>query len=309
MRQSMHAHLRPAFTLVELLIVIAIVGILVALVVPSLSQAREQGYKVSCLSNMRQQGIALNAYAMSWKNSIPPNCSRIDGVDATYGPYQAIGSGNRYAMGATVQTTARIDNSLTNDMAWASGLGQLWAGEYIPYTLDGARLLWCPANKTDNFFGNNDPAGIPSGPGRYWSRTAGNTSLKNNPYSCISGTGGGAQTVNFTYGYRSLGGPNGYTKGKWDIALMAKYVATADVCQNIYNNTKGYSLTRPNYSHGRAQGRYLGFNRLWYDGHAKWFDDANVAWEALCAPYGGLAHDTGFGNLNTETFWRLYDAN
>jgi prepilin-type N-terminal cleavage/methylation domain-containing protein/prepilin-type processing-associated H-X9-DG protein len=50
------------FTLVELLIVIAIIGLLVSLSVPAIQAAREAGRRTQCVSNMRQLGIALNAY-------------------------------------------------------------------------------------------------------------------------------------------------------------------------------------------------------------------------------------------------------
>jgi len=46
--------LSTAFTLVELLVVISIIGLLAAFAVPALSKARQSGEKAKCLSNMRQ---------------------------------------------------------------------------------------------------------------------------------------------------------------------------------------------------------------------------------------------------------------
>lgn len=57
------ASLRSAFTLVELLVVIGIIALLVAILLPTLNKAREQGNWAACLSNMKQIGNALIFYA------------------------------------------------------------------------------------------------------------------------------------------------------------------------------------------------------------------------------------------------------
>lgn len=52
-----------AFTLVELLVVVAIIAILAALILPALSRARESSRGISCVNNIRQLGIASTVYA------------------------------------------------------------------------------------------------------------------------------------------------------------------------------------------------------------------------------------------------------
>jgi len=55
-------------TLFELIVVVAIVGVLVALLVPSIQQAREAARRMSCQNNLRQIGIALHSYHQScWR--------------------------------------------------------------------------------------------------------------------------------------------------------------------------------------------------------------------------------------------------
>lgn len=51
-----------SFTLIELLVVISIIGLLIALLLPALSRARELGRRAVCMSNAKQQGVAQMLY-------------------------------------------------------------------------------------------------------------------------------------------------------------------------------------------------------------------------------------------------------
>jgi len=62
-----------AFTLIELLVVIAIIAILAAILFPVFAQAREAARKTQCVSNLRQLGVGVLAYAQDYDEMYPPS--------------------------------------------------------------------------------------------------------------------------------------------------------------------------------------------------------------------------------------------
>ncbi|HAI11671.1 MAG TPA: hypothetical protein DCM28_08195 [Phycisphaerales bacterium] len=68
---STHCKTKHAFTLIELLVVISIVSLLIAILLPALSKARQTSYAIRCLANVRQLGAVVFVYAQDNRQSLP----------------------------------------------------------------------------------------------------------------------------------------------------------------------------------------------------------------------------------------------
>jgi prepilin-type N-terminal cleavage/methylation domain-containing protein/prepilin-type processing-associated H-X9-DG protein len=79
---------KRAFTLIELLVVIAVLSLLISIILPALRQAKRQGQKVVCLSQLRQCGIAASVYVqnndgfypLAYQKIVAPDFSSIKSI-------------------------------------------------------------------------------------------------------------------------------------------------------------------------------------------------------------------------------------
>lgn len=70
--------MKKRFTLIELLIVIAIIAILASMLLPALAKARESARSTKCLGNLKQFGLAMGVYMDTCKGYIPNSLTNSD---------------------------------------------------------------------------------------------------------------------------------------------------------------------------------------------------------------------------------------
>ena len=108
---------KRAFTLVELLVVVAIIGILIGMLLPAVQQVREAARRTQCLNNLAQMGLALHNYEFSFGH-LPP------GVVDKAGPIQNVATGQHVSW--TVQLLRFIEQNGIADSF------DIKAGTYAP---------------------------------------------------------------------------------------------------------------------------------------------------------------------------------
>lgn len=119
---------KDAFTLIELLTVIAVIAVLAGLMLPALSTSKARALQIKCASHLRQIGIAWSLYFTEHNGHLVPN---VDGLDASPVAFSWV-SGNTAVAGQGTNISLLIDPKIS------------LLGPYIR----AAALFKCPSDRS-----------------------------------------------------------------------------------------------------------------------------------------------------------------
>lgn len=235
---SNHNIRKNAFTLIELLVVIAIIAILASILFPVFARARENARRTSCLSNLKQIGLAMMQYSQDYDNYSVPLYRRISGGD-----------------GAVTQTDPTMPGAyFYANYGNGAGYSMSWMDLIHPYT-KSIQVYECPSASL-----------APAAPGHPYPSYGYNAAFYGVNALYRMDNAGTTQVFLMPISLSAI------QRSAEIIMVMDFNYTWNNITPNLVNSFTNPASTQ--YIH--AFPHFAGSNNLFADGHAKWRSVASI---------------------------------
>lgn len=232
---------RRAFTLVELLTVIAVIAILAAILFPAFAQARENARRTSCLNNLSQLGSAFAQYTQDYDERLPI------ATDAVIGQNDPLTNNKIGWMEFTTFGTDNNDGSVNAQAAFHPQNGSLY-----PYVKTSAVYI-CPSDTRGRLTGNS---------------YALNGCVTEGPYDAAGVGYSGMHPGKLLSEFENA--------SQWELLAEEASANSSIQLEHLNETSTDDAYLNIKYYHTYAVRHLGGMNVTFLDGHVKWYLPANV---------------------------------